>query len=52
MDPVHGMLAEGSDYALDALKEAQGKLKIPLVDIEELIDLLSAQSTASGLGLR
>jgi len=32
------------------LRQAEGKLKIPLVDIEELIDLLSAQTKASGLG--
>ena len=34
------------------LRQAQGKLKIPLVDIEALIDLISAQSKASGLSLR
>ena len=34
------------------LRQAPEKLKIASVDIEELIDLISAQTKASGLGLR
>ncbi len=34
------------------LRRGQGTLKIPSVEIEELIDLLSAQTKASGLGQR